>query len=1035
MEMDTNEERPPRSDDEEVESDGSWYFDLPSGAWERQEAKNRELREHVRENLNQPLQHEPFGGQREQHGGASGRFSTGHSEPQSGQTGHAEDLFGWLGDRDARAAADAESETAASRPDQVEEATPQTDPSWRQSIRDTNLPSAETAGPASSAGRAAVPPAGTEPAQPSKWDEFFGTHTTKEAAPAPAEGSIIDGMRQWAASGGGNAGQGRRRLFDPPRPAGVEPPGESESPPASEPDPTPTEPFTGNIESSYRAERRERWQEEPVPEQWTFGAEPAREPDLSSFDRWKAPEESQSEDEPRATGAAAPEPAASRGFFARLFGRKKVAGPLAMSDTIAAPPGELALVSEDELADLEPVRMPETRAALKPAWFESKSPSPTVSKTPVAEPQVQTEAGPTQAIDPSWAPAPFDAFEDQDGFPVADAPAPSLAPMLLREDDELPRLDEIPEMPSVAESPAADAAQTSPFGHFAAPAAEAAEAAETGTQERQESPSFAEAVEQPANEFEGAPAAEIAETPVAAEELFTPDAPETAIAGQDRATAAFAVETSGYWYDQSATAEVVEAPVDAPSDQVPADAVEAEAQQAPPADAAETPAYEYDPWARFLKEQAAQGSFAIEPAIEPAADDVIPSTAWRPPSPSPEPPAYNPFEQLQPPAAFEAPDELRSEPPSPEPLLPQDGPELAVAWRPEPGPNTEKAFEETSHPEPLRRGSFPSAPGSSEHSPAGLDQILGAGAEELLSEADRQRIDLPPQAQRWATPPRLVDEAQAGAALWSTQAFSPVPAGAKPTDWATPTDGGAMEPPWSTGLGQDGGASDSSQHRTGSRSKTLVRELVETGLLAVLVFLAVRASFQNFKVDGNSMFPTLEDGQFLIVNKLVYSEVDVEKLSKFIPFLDSGDTPNRYVFHGPGRGDIVVLQDPRKPDTDLIKRIIGLPNETVEIVDGHVYINDMLLEEPYIKTPWHDTKPKVLVPAGEYFVMGDNRDNSLDSRSAQVGFVPKELIIGKATLSYWPMEKFGLAPNEAGSLSEKDGRPKLTTMLIGAEAN
>lgn len=203
------------------------------------------------------------------------------------------------------------------------------------------------------------------------------------------------------------------------------------------------------------------------------------------------------------------------------------------------------------------------------------------------------------------------------------------------------------------------------------------------------------------------------------------------------------------------------------------------------------------------------------------------------------------------------------------------------------------------------------------------------------------------------------------------------------------------------------------------RGRTVARELVETALLALLVFLAVRASFQNFKVDGNSMFPTLENGEFLIVNKLVYSEVDVEKLGRFLPFLDPGETPERYVFHGPERGDIVVLIDPRRPDTDLIKRVIGLPGETIEIVNGTIFINGMLLEEPYIQQAWHYTGPKITIPEGEYFVMGDNRDNSLDSRSAQVGPVPKDLIIGKALLSYWPSSQFGLAPNASPTLTDK----------------
>jgi signal peptidase I len=212
--------------------------------------------------------------------------------------------------------------------------------------------------------------------------------------------------------------------------------------------------------------------------------------------------------------------------------------------------------------------------------------------------------------------------------------------------------------------------------------------------------------------------------------------------------------------------------------------------------------------------------------------------------------------------------------------------------------------------------------------------------------------------------------------------------------------------------------------KRGGRTKIWIRELVETGLLALLVFLSVRASFQNFKVEGSSMYPTLEDGEFLIVNKLVYSQVDMDKLSNYVPFVDPGSDPKVNVFHKPERGDIVVLKDPRNTSTDLIKRVIGLPGETIEIVDGKVYIDDRLLDEPYIKQPWHDTKQKIAIPPGQYFVMGDNRENSLDSRSSQVGLVPADLIIGKAMLSYWPSSKFGLAPNEEGKLG--DPKPVLT---------
>jgi signal peptidase I len=90
----------------------------------------------------------------------------------------------------------------------------------------------------------------------------------------------------------------------------------------------------------------------------------------------------------------------------------------------------------------------------------------------------------------------------------------------------------------------------------------------------------------------------------------------------------------------------------------------------------------------------------------------------------------------------------------------------------------------------------------------------------------------------------------------------------------------------------------------------------------------------------------------------------------------------------------------------------------------------MLLNEPYIKQEWHDTRPKVTIPEGQYYVLGDNRDNSLDSRSPQVGLIPLDLMVGKASLTYWPFDKLGLAPNGGTSLEE----PTLTTTRIGQPA-
>ncbi|MCC7364240.1 MAG: signal peptidase I [Dehalococcoidia bacterium] len=198
-----------------------------------------------------------------------------------------------------------------------------------------------------------------------------------------------------------------------------------------------------------------------------------------------------------------------------------------------------------------------------------------------------------------------------------------------------------------------------------------------------------------------------------------------------------------------------------------------------------------------------------------------------------------------------------------------------------------------------------------------------------------------------------------------------------------------------------------------------MRETIETVLLALLVFLSVKASFQNFRVEGQSMAPTLNDGQFLIVNKLVYSEIDTGRLSDFLWFIDTGDDGKRHVFHAPERGDIVVLHDPAQPGQDLIKRVIGLPGETVEIRTGVVYIDGRQLIEPYIVEPWPSwSMQATAIPERSYFVLGDNRNNSNDSRFQQIGLIPEDLIVGKAMFSYWPRSDFGFAPNEEPGFAE-----------------
>ncbi len=200
-----------------------------------------------------------------------------------------------------------------------------------------------------------------------------------------------------------------------------------------------------------------------------------------------------------------------------------------------------------------------------------------------------------------------------------------------------------------------------------------------------------------------------------------------------------------------------------------------------------------------------------------------------------------------------------------------------------------------------------------------------------------------------------------------------------------------------------------------------LREIVETIVLALLIFLMVRAVVQNFQVEGRSMEPTLQTGLYLLVNKALYWEINLETISKFVPFVDPGDDPTRYIFRGPKRGDVVVFrspnQGPGQPERDFIKRVIAVPGETVEVRDCTVFIDGQPLEEPYtFEQPRYTFGPET-VPPDHYFVLGDNRNNSSDSHSW--GMLPKENIIGQAWITYWPFSIFGLIDNT--SVTPGDG--------------
>ncbi len=157
-------------------------------------------------------------------------------------------------------------------------------------------------------------------------------------------------------------------------------------------------------------------------------------------------------------------------------------------------------------------------------------------------------------------------------------------------------------------------------------------------------------------------------------------------------------------------------------------------------------------------------------------------------------------------------------------------------------------------------------------------------------------------------------------------------------------------------------------------------DMLETVVLAAILFAGINMISARIRVDGYSMEPTLHDGEFVIVNKLAYR------------------------FGSPQRGDVIVFRYPRDPQQEYIKRVIGLPGDRIRIVNGHVYVNDQLIDEPYVASaPRYQSEWSV--PEDSVFVLGDNRNNSSDSHNW--GPVPLNNVIGRALFVYWPPHSWG----------------------------
>ena len=163
----------------------------------------------------------------------------------------------------------------------------------------------------------------------------------------------------------------------------------------------------------------------------------------------------------------------------------------------------------------------------------------------------------------------------------------------------------------------------------------------------------------------------------------------------------------------------------------------------------------------------------------------------------------------------------------------------------------------------------------------------------------------------------------------------------------------------------------------------LARDFLGTIVPAIILALLIHVFLaQATRVYGQSMEPNLHTDERLVIEKLSYR------------------------FHGPRRGDVVVLHDPSGGTELLIKRVIALPGERVMITDGRVYVDGVALDEPYAQQPTQGGGRTWLVPPFEVFVMGDNRSASRDSRS--FGTVPLDIILGHAIFRYWPVEQIGV---------------------------
>lgn len=185
------------------------------------------------------------------------------------------------------------------------------------------------------------------------------------------------------------------------------------------------------------------------------------------------------------------------------------------------------------------------------------------------------------------------------------------------------------------------------------------------------------------------------------------------------------------------------------------------------------------------------------------------------------------------------------------------------------------------------------------------------------------------------------------------------------------------------------------------------RDIIAPILVGLAFFALFQVTVGSFKVYGSSMLPGIEQGDYILVSKA------------------------SYFFNEPKHGDVIVFHSPQGNNTDLIKRIIALPGDTVEIKDSTVFVNDTPLVEPYISEPPYYLVLSQEIPTGHYFVLGDNRNNSSDSHRGWT--LPRENIIGRAWITYWPPYRWGTIKHyklNAGTQAAEVTESSLTTKVL-----